>query len=371
MLSGYTQPLLVTSAGSRRSRVIFIVEQGGQVKRATRRDGRWKRLGTFLDISSLTHDTTIQVNRDRGLLGLAFHPQYKKNGLFYVNYTRRTDGPGDGDSVIAEYRRWNRAQADPSSRRVVMVITQPHPGHNAGHLAFGPDGMLYIGSGDGNGFGDQLKAGQDVDTLLGKILRIDPRDPDGRKGPRRYGVPKGNPYVGKPGRDEIWALGLRNPWRFSFDRRKGDLWIGDVGETQREEVNRARSDSSGRNAGRGRNFGWSDCEGSLEFAGGEAGPACQLHVLPTHDYAHAFPTWCAVMGGYVFRGPGAKAWRGLYIAGDFCGGVFVLDGSGRLRLADDTDRRITSFGEDAAGRLYAADRPRGLVYRVHLRGGRP
>ena len=218
--------------------VIFILEQRGVIRRATFEGGSWRKLGTFLDIRSL-----VRAGGEQGLLGLAFHPDYQANGLFYVDYTRRGEGSAGGDTVVAEYQRASDTRADPGSRRVVLTVDQPAANHNGGHLAFGPDGFLYIALGDGGGAGDTYHSGQDRGTLLAKLLRIDPRDPDG-SGPRRYAVPASNPWVGGRGRDETWAWGLRNPWRFSFDRTRGDLWIGDVGQGAREEVDRAKANAA-------------------------------------------------------------------------------------------------------------------------------
>jgi glucose/arabinose dehydrogenase len=278
ILSGYSRPVLVTHAPGG-GRVIFIVEQTGKIERATYSDGRWRKLGTFLDLTRVVNDPRADGN-ERGLLGLAFHPQYRTNGRFYVNYTRRGSGARNGDTVIAEYRRATAGRADPSSGRRVMVIDQPAANHNGGHLAFGPDGLLYIGTGDGGGAGDPDGNGQRLTTRLGKLLRIDPLDPDG-SGPRSFRVPRGNPRVGRSGNDTIWSWGLRNPWRFSFDRANGNLWIGDVGQGAREEVDRSKSGVNGRNAGRGLNYGWSRCEGKRRYP--DTSRRCTFGKLPVHD----------------------------------------------------------------------------------------
>jgi glucose/arabinose dehydrogenase len=213
----------------RHGRTIFIVEQSGRIKRATFSDDSWKKLGTFLDLSSKVNDHTKSDNFERGLLGLAFHPNYASNGRFYVDYTRRGSGGNHGDTVVAEYRRDTTSKAKAGSARIVMVFDQPAANHDGGHLAFGPDGLLYISTGDGGGSGDPNRNGQKKTTRVGKVLRIDPIDPDG-SGPKKYRTPGSNPRVGKSGNNDIWAWGLRNPWRFSFDRCNGDLWIGDVGQ---------------------------------------------------------------------------------------------------------------------------------------------
>jgi glucose/arabinose dehydrogenase len=362
ILDGYTRPVLVTHAGS--GRTIFIVEQTGRIKRATFANGQWQKLGTFLDLSDKVIDPRDGDN-ERGLLGLAFHPDYATNGLFYVHYTRRGGPRTRGDIIIAEFRRQSEGSADPSSRRVIMRINHSRfANHNGGNLAFGPDGMLYIGLGDGGSADDPFGNGQDKTTRLGKILRIDPR----RSGRRAFQVPSSNPFVGRRGLDVIWAYGLRNPWRFTFDRLTGDLWIGDVGQNSREEVDKSSANDAGRMAGRGRNYGWSRCEGMRSFPSG--GSRCRVGTLPVHDYAHG-PDRHSVTGGYVHRGPDAPGWRGLYIAGDFFGRLFVLNKRGGVRLSKDTNRSLSSFGEDAAGRLFATDLGSGEVFQIEFVGGRP
>jgi len=366
ILGGYSRPVLVTHAPGG-GRTIFIVEQTGKIKRATYQGGTWKKLGVFLDLTSKVNDPGFSGNGERGLLGLAFHPNYASNGRLYVNYTRKGSGSKKGDTVIAEYRRQTARVARPSSRRTVMVINQPSSNHNGGHLAFGPDDLLYIGTGDGGGSGDPRGNGQKLTTRQGKLLRIDPRDPDGA-GPRRYRTPGANPRVGKSGLNDIWAWGLRNPWRFSFDRANGNLWIGDVGQGAREEIDRSRSNAGGKGAGKGRNYGWSRCEGTRRYP--NTAQTCTFGTRPIRDYAHGAGR-CSVTGGYVHRGPSAGAWRGLYIGGDFCGRLFVLNVNGTVKFSKTTNRRISSFGEDAAGRIFMTDLSNGNIYRVKLSGPRP
>jgi hypothetical protein len=279
-----------------------------------------------------------------------------------VHYTRRGGPRTRGDIVIAEFQRASDSAADPRSRRVLMRIDHPAGNHNGGNLAFGPDGLLYINIGDGGGSGGFVN-GQDRTTRLGKILRIDPR-PRGRK---PFRIPSSNPFVGRRGLDVIWSYGLRNPWRSSFDRQTGDLWIGDVGEGTREEIDVGRANDAGRRAARGTNWGWSRCEGDLAFPGLDR--PCRVGRLPVHDYGHGEGR-CSATGGYVHRGPAAAEWRGLYIAGDFCGRIFVLGQNGGVRLSKVTERFISSFGEDAAGRLFATDL-RGEIVMVNLIGPRP
>jgi glucose/arabinose dehydrogenase len=339
-------PLQVTAPPRDRRRA-FVVEQAGRIWVV--RDG--KRLPEpFLDISS-----QISAGGERGLLSLAFSPDYERSGRFYVDFT----GP-DGAINVVEYRRSASPDAaDPASARSVLV--QPHPvaNHNGGLLLFGPDRLLYIGVGDGGGGGDQHGPrgnGQDLGTLLGKILRIDPR----RAGRRSYRVPRSNPFVRRKGaRGEIYAYGLRNPWRFSFDRRTGDMTIGDVGESAVEEVDFAR-----RGRARGANYGWRVFEGDQRFAPGESAPGAVRPVITRRHSAG----WCSLTGGVVVRDPGLPALAGRYLFGDICkSGVW----SARLRPGRAQEVRetglgveaVSSFGEDARGRVYVTS-INGPVYRL-------
>ncbi len=347
LLAGYSRPVLVTShpgAGRR----IFIVEQTGRIKIATRENGRWRKVGTFLDIRDLVRTT----GSEQGLLGMAFAPDYKTSRRFYVNYTRKSDG----STVVAEFRR-NTKKADRANKgsfRQVLRIAQPYSNHNGGMLAFGPDGYLYIGMGDGGDGGDPRDRAQDLGSRLGKLLRIDPRDPDG-SGSKTYAVPASNPFVGEAGiRPEIWSWGLRNPWRYSFDRATGDLWIGDVGQGAWEEIDVARANGSGRNAGKGVDFGWDDCEGTHAYEGSGCAVPDAPYLPPVREYSHSNGN-CSVTGGYVYRGPATTAWHGIYVFADFCSGrIWAVSNSGTSKRASlDTSYLISSFGEDAAGRLYA------------------
>ena len=358
ILGGYIRPVLVTHDGSSRRR-LFIVEQTGRIRVARLVDGAWRKAGVFLDLSTRVNDPRVDGS-EQGLLGLAFDPEYATNGRFYVNYTRRASGDKDGDTVVAEYRRLTATRADPNSRRVVMVIDQPYANHNGGHLAFGPDGYLYVATGDGGSGGDPDGNGQDLSSPLGKLLRIDPTDPD-RAGPKRYSPAPGNPFIGETEKDsDIWAYGLRNPWRLSFDRETGDLYTGDVGQNEREEIDRSRA-TDGVDAGKGANFGWNACEGDLTYPGGDpCDHAGSGFVAPLFDYRHGAggpaDGGCAVTGGYVIRAPRAGAWQGLYLFGDFCTGqVSVLAQDGSRLLTQASGSMISSFGEDAAGRLYLVD----------------
>jgi glucose/arabinose dehydrogenase len=342
ILTGLNQPVYVTHAGDRR---LFVVEQPGRIRIARVVNGRWRVTGTFLDIRSLVLD-----GGERGLLGLAFHPQYASNGRFYVHYTNNS-----GNHVIAEYRRSSRSRANPASRRVVLTVRDPYSNHNGGWLAFkGP--YLYIAFGDGGAGGDPGNRAQRLDTLLGKILRINPLDPDGNGG-KRYGIPSSNPFVGRGGRDEIWSYGLRNPWRNSFDRVTGHLWIGDVGQNEYEEVNHVTS-------GRGTNFGWRLLEGRHRYP---SGTRCRSNcrTLPVVEYRHSVggEDNCSVTGGYVSRRSGA-AMYGRYLFADYCSGrIWSMRASGGGLTSINTGLRISSFGEGRNGVIYVVNIG-GSIYRI-------
>jgi glucose/arabinose dehydrogenase len=332
--SGLDQPLFVTHAGDDR---LFVVERPGRI-RILRDTGSSWAVSTFLDLSGKV-DTG---HSEQGLLGLAFHPDYATNGRFYVNYTEPA-----GDTVVAEYRRATARKADPLSKRVLLKVNQPFDNHNGGWLAFkGP--YLYIALGDGGSGGDPYGNGQDKNTRLGKILRIDPLDPDGT-GPKRYAIPSDNPFVGKPGLDEIWAYGLRNPWRNSFDRETGHLWIGDVGQDRYEEIDRAGS-------GKGKNFGWDRLEGRHLYPSG-ALCTTNCRTLPVVEYKHKNGN-CSIVGGYVSRRAGAPL-EGRYLFGDTCSGrIWDIDAAAtsvKPGTPHDTSLFISSFGEGADGRLYVTD----------------
>ncbi len=344
---GFSDPLFVTHAFDER---LFVVERTGRIRILKPKDGGWVHGGTFLDI----RDLVSRGHSEQGLLGLAFHPDYATNGRFYVDYTDLR-----GDTVIAEFRRASARRADPASRRTVLTVKQPYDNHNGGWIGFWGEN-LYIALGDGGSGGDPQGNGQDLGSRLGKILRIDPLDPDGA-GRRRYRVPPDNPFVGKPGRDEIWAYGLRNPWRDSFDRETGDLWLGDVGQDRYEEIDRAGN-------GKGRNFGWDRVEGRhLYPSGALCTSGCR--TLPVVEVKHAVrgADNCSIVGGYVSRRPGADL-EGRYLFGDTCSGrIWDIPAdlaSGRPGAPLDTSLYISSFGEGQDGRIYIADLA-GAIYRVN------
>lgn len=339
--TGLDDPLLVTHAGDGSNR-LFVVEQGGEV--LIYEGGRL--LGQpFLDLSS-----EIATGGERGLLGLAFHPDYSNNGFFFVNYTDR-----GGDSVISRFSvSADSNRADAASEVEVLAFRQPFSNHNGGHMAFGPDDYLYIATGDGGGSGDPQNNGQDLNSLLGKILRI---DVDGLP----YAIPPDNPFVGRSGaRDEIWVYGLRNPWRFSFDRNTGDLFIGDVGQDREEEIDFQAATSAG-----GENYGWKRKEGSLCF---EPASGCDDPGFTDPIMVYGHGPHCSVTGGYRYRGRSNAGLGGVYVFGDFCSGVIwgAAPGAGRVWSAEvlaDTQLSIVSFGEDESGELYVVDRG-GRLFRI-------
>ena len=345
----FNLPLYVT-APPKDLRRVMVVQQGGRI--SVVRDG--KTLSKpFLDISS-----RVTAGGEQGLLGLAFAPNYAKSGLFYVYFTRR-----DGKQEVAELRRATSDRANAGSIRSVLVMDDPEANHNGGQLNFGPDGLLYIGTGDGGGGGDQhgtIGNAQNLGSLLGKILRIDPR----RSGSKAYSVPASNPFVGRAGaRREVYSYGLRNPWRFSFDRVAGDLIIGDVGESAVEEIDFTTIEQA-----RGGNFGWRVREGNRQFSDESVDGAIEPVIVRTHDEG-----WCSVTGGYVVRDPALSSLRGKYLYGDFCKGLIngarlsSSGSSGNARVAGLPQiAALSSFGEDARGRIYVVSLG-GAVSRIAAR----
>jgi len=335
VVDGLERPVFVGHAGDGSGR-LFVLEQPGRIRIVA--DGAL-RARPFLDLTS-----RVRSGGERGLLGLAFHPDFASNRRFFVNYTREPDGA----TVIAEYRT-TRLDPDRASRveRVLLTVAQPFSNHNGGMLAFGPDGHLYIALGDGGSGGDPRNHAQNRNSLLGKILRIDV------DGGRPYAIPPDNPFADGGGRREVFALGLRNPWRFSFDRRSGRLFAGDVGQNQSEEIDIIR---------RGRNYGWPIMEGPLCFRPPTGCDRSGL-TLPIASYRHVGGR-CSITGGYVYRGSAIPELVGTYLSGDFCSGeVFGLRARERSLLLD-TELQISSFGEDQAGEVYVVDLGGGAVYRI-------
>lgn len=339
VLSGLTNPLYLTSARDGSNR-LFIVEQPGRIK--VLQPGATSPT-VFLDITD-----KVLSGGERGLLGLAFHPQFSTNGRFFVNYTRRPDGA----TVIAEYRvsASNPDLAD-GQEKVILIIPQPFPNHNGGMVEFGPDGFLYIGMGDGGSANDPGNRAQNLQELLGKILRI---DVDRADGSQPYSSPVDNPFFGSiPGRDEIYALGFRNPWRFSFDRATGQLYVGDVGQNAIEEVDVVV---------RGGNYGWRVFEGSRCTNLGPAPCDRSNYIFPIVEYSHGGGR-CSVTGGYVYRGSRNSLPVGSYVYGDFCSGEIFLFRDGASQVLLDTDINIASFGEDESGEIYVVGLG-GTVHRI-------
>lgn len=333
--AGLDFPLLLTSPPGDTAR-LFIVEKTGRI--------RIVEQGVLLPTPFLDLSATVSNGSEQGLLGLAFHPQYAAIGLFAVNYTNL-----NGDTRVSLFRvSADPSIADPASERVILAVDQPFSNHNGGMVVFGPDGLLYIGLGDGGSGGDPQGNGQSRGTFLGKILRL------AVSGTGQVSIPADNPFVGRSGmREEIWSYGLRNPWRFSFDWSTGDLYIGDVGQNAREEID-AVTDVLG--FGRGVNFGWNIMEGAICYSP-RAGCNQSGLTLPVLDYDHN--QGCSVTGGYVYRGSAIPWLRGTYFYGDYCQGWVR---SFRLQGASVSEERqwpslapgglITSFGEDAVGELY-------------------
>jgi glucose/arabinose dehydrogenase len=339
LAGGFSQPTTITHAGDGSGR-LFVLEQGGAIRII--RNGAVSPT-PFLNISSLVTPT----GGEQGLLGLAFPPGFSARRSFYVNYTNRT---GIGNTVVARFALTSDPDlADRASRRELLNITQPFTNHKGGQLAFGPDNLLYIGTGDGGSGGDPFGNGQKLDTLLGKLLRIDVLS-----GAVPYAIPAGNPF-----NNEILAYGLRNPFRFSFDRLTGDLYLGDVGQELVEEI-----DFQPAGQGAGANYGWNVMEGSRCFAD----PTCSSAglVLPVAEYLHGNGD-CSVISGYVYRGS-IPALKGIYLYGDLCSGrIWGLIRNGAVwenRLLIDTALTISTFGEDEAGELYLADYATGDIYRI-------
>jgi len=332
-LSGLSLPLYITSAkdGTRR---LFVVQQRGIIKVV---QPGTNSVSDFINLTS----RVSQTGTERGLLGLAFHPQFATNGYFFVNYTRAADGA----TVVSRFKAINNNTiGDPNSERIIIVIPQPFANHNGGMIEFGPDGYLYIGMGDGGSANDPGARAQNINELLGKMLRIAP-DVSGSSTAPPYTIPPDNPYAGPiPGADEIYAIGFRNPWRWSFDRQTGQLWAGDVGQNTIEEIDIVLI---------GRNYGWRVYEGSMctgldpQLCAGGTNPI--NHTPPIYEYNHSNGR-CSVTGGYVYRGIRRTFQSGSYIYGDYCSGEIWIGGNPTPII--DTPRNISSFGEDEDGEIY-------------------
>jgi glucose/arabinose dehydrogenase len=335
MAGDFRRPLAVTHAGDGR---LFVVEQEGLIWIL---ENGVRLSEPFLDLRQQVNDRA----NEQGFLGLAFHPDYAQNGFFFVNFTG-----ADGETRISRFSRsLDPNHADVDSESILLTIAQPYGNHNGGSIAFGPDGYLYIGTGDGGSGGDPLGNGQRLDTLLGKILRLDVDSV------QPYAIPPDNPFMQGGGLPEIWAYGLRNPWRIAFDKQGGDLFIADVGQNQWEEINYQAADSIG-----GENYGWNLREGAHPYAGGEA-----AWSDPIAEYDHGMG--CSVTGGEVVRDPRLPLWSGLYLYGDYCTGrIWGLLSDGQRwsnHLLYESNFTLSSFGQDSSGRIYLVDH-RGGIYRL-------
>jgi glucose/arabinose dehydrogenase len=339
--SGFEQPVLAVGAGDGSDR-LFVVELTGSI-RVVKADAVLPK--PFLDLSNL-----VSSGGERGLFSVAFPPDYATSGLFYVDYTNAS-----GDSVIARYRvSADPDLADPESAEVLLTVEQPYANHNGGQLAFGPDGFLYIGFGDGGSGGDPEDNAQNPATLLGKMLRIDVSRPGA------YGIPLDNPFVGKTAyRAEIWALGLRNPWRFSFDRSTGELYIADVGQSAWEEIDVEPAGTGGRN------YGWNRFEGTHPYRS-DAKRDAEGFTMPVVEYAR--DAGQSVTGGFVYRGTQSPALAGVYFYADYSSGrLWALHRAGtgwETTLVAETGRKIAGFGHDDTGEVFVIDVERGDVLRL-------
>jgi glucose/arabinose dehydrogenase len=343
--SGLSFPLYLTAPVGDLAR-LFVVEKTGGI--------RIVKNGVLLPDRFLDVSSQVSSGGEQGLLGLAFDPDYATNGRFLIHYTDLA-----GNTVLSRFQvSADRDRADPASEQVILTATQPASNHNGGQVAFGPDGFLYLGLGDGGLSGDPENRGQDLSELLGSILRIDVRTGD------PYAVPPDNPFVGQPNaRPEVWSYGLRNPWRFSFDRANGDLYIADVGQSQLEEVDIS---TAADGAGRGINYGWSIMEGSQCFRG--SGCDRTGLTLPALEYSHR--EGCSITGGYVYRGSAIPEIQGHYLYSDFCQkwvrSFRYVDGVAGEEASWptlSTGGTIVSFGEDPAGELYVLE-AEGRVSRI-------
>ncbi len=336
VIRGLSSPVSITNAGDAR---LFVVEQAGTIRIVSG--------GNVVATPFLSIADRVRSGGEQGLLGLAFPPDHAATGRYYVYYTDR-----NGHTVVSRFTA-NGNTTDPATEQVLLTQTQPYSNHNGGQLAFGPDGYLYVGLGDGGSGGDPEGNGQDLTTFLAKLLRIDVSGD-------MYMVPPDNPFVGRgDARPEIWAYGLRNPWRFSFDSVTGDLFIADVGQNAFEEVNLQRAGSPG-----GENYGWKIMEANACY---EPSRNCDRTglVVPILEYPHASGWGQSISGGYVYRGPDAPSLTGAYVFGDYVSGriwTARAENGWRPTLLLESGMNISTFGVGAKGELYVADHSRGALY---------
>ncbi|NHN27153.1 T9SS type A sorting domain-containing protein [Flavobacterium jejuense] len=348
--TGFSSPLEITNAGDSR---LFVVEKGGLIKILN--DNGTVNTTPFLDITSL-----VNTNSERGLLGLAFHPDYATNGYFFVNYSNNS-----GNTVIARYSVFaaNPNAANPSSATILMTINQPYDNHNGGSIKFGPDGYLYIGMGDGGSGGDPQGYAQNTTidgsnptrVFLGKMLRIDVNTTTAPF----YSIPATNPYVGQTGKEEIWAIGLRNPWKFSFDSATGNLWIADVGQNVHEEINKTNAPLPA-----GLNYGWRCYEGNATYNTSGC-PASSALTFPLVDVNHNTSA-CSITGGYVYHGTMYPNLLGKYLFTDYCDSrIGMVTFTGSLTYSSNfPGNNFVSFGEDMNKELYIAAINNGTIYKI-------
>lgn len=340
--TGFVSPVEITNAGDSR---LFVVQKGGLI-RILNADGT-VNAAPFLNLSSL-----VSTNSERGLLGLAFHPNYATNGYFFVNYTNLA-----GNTVIARYSvNATNPNIANTTETILMTILQPFSNHNGGTIKFGPDGYLYIGMGDGGSSGDPGNRAQNINENLGKMLRIDVNVATAPF----YSSPSSNPYVGVAGNDEIWAIGLRNPWKFSFNRLNGDLWIADVGQDAIEEINKVASPLPNS----GINFGWRCYEGNSTYNTSGCAPSSTMQ-FPFTQYAR-FGGACSVTGGYYYSGTAYPNFQNKYFFTDYCDNkIRMLDNAGVITTtASFSGNNFVTFGEDINGELYIAGITSGTVYKI-------
>jgi glucose/arabinose dehydrogenase len=343
--TGFVRPTVIANAGDGSGR-FFVGQREGRID-VVAPDGSL-RAAPFLDMTA-----RVMAGGERGLLGIAFHPDYEANGRFFVAYTSLPAGA----NTVSEFRvSSNPDVAELTSERVLLAVADPAANHNGGSLAFGQDGYLYISMGDGGGQNDQYRNAQNLNSLLGKLLRIDVDGPPAT--PRAFAIPPDNPFATGGGAPEVWAYGLRNPWRISFDRASGDLFVGDVGGGRYEEINRETPAVTG-----GLNYGWPIMEGLHCLAA-----TCSMAglTMPIAEYSHDFG--CSVIGGYVYRGSSEPELQGAYVFADYCSGLlFTFDITGTTftpRVVLSSGLGVTAFGESDAGDLYLVDYDGGGMYRV-------
>ncbi|MCA0133055.1 PQQ-dependent sugar dehydrogenase [Winogradskyella alexanderae] len=342
------RPVTIKHAGDDK---LYVVEQDGYIK-IVNADGTIET-APFLNIDS----QVINTGNERGLLGLAFHPNYTSNGFFYVNYINNS-----GNTVIARFNRstTNPLLADPNSELIILTYSQPFSNHNGGDMAFGPDGYLYISSGDGGSGGDPLNNSQNLTNLLGKILRI---DVDNTEDGNNYAIPSDNPFKDSPtNSEEIWGYGLRNPWKFSFDSLNGDIWIADVGQQEYEEINKASISDAGLN------YGWRCYEGNATYnTSGCPNPNTLTYPVAEYNHSSNGLFKCSITGGYRYQGSTYANFNGLYFFADYCSGeigYLTENGPNWDMTLTDFSGNWVAFGEDVNGELYISDITTGNIYKL-------